>query len=531
MVFDLKRRVIEARAEAAYALAEVQLEGGDIASAAMGFAGQARDLRRRGLNSALARRGWFGVLAAAPGLGADCPALGEAITALTEVQASDLDGQRAQYGNYRALVSRLLEERAWELARCLAQLLSRWFPGDPRPAYAAARALDAQVSLSGKPQPDLLVRALDAYDVALAAAGHVGARRQWDTVLRVRKAALWLRYGGNRAEACAAALHAVEDIRRDRVAQLAEPYRLTVAHAWLHASSSITRLRGLDLLESSCRPETHPQIAYILADYLRSLDWRYYPTEHDRALALARATGAPRSLRAHLALIAELHEVIGRRGVATVGHLEQLLEAAPGGDAEAYYKVAVHLAQPGDGQGLGRALPAALLVAPTASTPADSVVLAQLACLLRCGPELELAKRICQAASAPETKSPHGQAAWAVAVPVLLGQWVAWSDIRDLMAAAVRAYVQAATPPSFGFGALGARLVALDEYELATVALQRSHTEAEGGTERARRSMAAHCLERGDLSSAARWLFTDVAIQGVGADFPSPTGPVVDPNP
>lgn len=503
MAFDLKSRVLRARAEAAYAIAEVQLESGDVESAASGFAGQARDLSRRQIHPELVRRGWFGVLDAAGFLGRRCPALKEALAGLSHVRAVELDGAEAQYGRYRGLLSTLLSSGAWEETEALARLLTRWFPNDPRPAYVMARACDGAARTGDE---DAARRALDGYDIAAAAAAHVGARRQWSSVLGIRKAALLLRYRAAGADGPKRALRAIEDLDRSGVRHLAEPYQWVVAHAWVHSDASIMRLRALDLLESLLSPATKSRVSAILDDYLRSLDWRYYPTEHDRAVSLARATGASARTFAHLEMIAEVHEILGRGRAATVEHLVRLATASePDGDAARYYEAAIDSVRDGvvvaDTKTADRTELAALLGAePRAPQLAH-------ACLcLRRNPDEDAARRILSQFEGAGAATPHTQASLTLAVPTLLKHWRSWADIRPAMVRAVDRYLELAPAPTFGFSALGDHLAVLDEMELAARAYVRAEAVGEAITERARLHMASHCLKRDQRAEATSWL-------------------------
>jgi hypothetical protein len=141
--FNFKGKVVVARAEAAVALAQIQLEHGSTWAAARGFASQARDLRRRGLSPDLERRAWLGVLVAGAGEGSSCPGLEEAVWALREIPADELRGQVGPYHKYRDTLRRLLIEGAAPMAQTFGALVSQWYPGDPRPAYGTARALEA----------------------------------------------------------------------------------------------------------------------------------------------------------------------------------------------------------------------------------------------------------------------------------------------------------------------------------------------------------------------------------------------------
>jgi hypothetical protein len=518
--FNFKGKVVVARAEAAVALAQIQLEHGSTWAAARGFASQARDLRRRGLSPDLERRAWLGVLVAGAGEGSSCPGLEEAVWALREIPADELRGQVGPYHKYRDTLRRLLIEGAAPMAQTFGALVSQWYPGDPRPAYGTARALEAALPGRAAGQREVLARrALEWYDRTLTIAVQAGVSRQWRVVVGIRKAGVLLRYlRGSDPDAARRALGEVECVERGTVGGLAAPYRLVVAHAWLHSSNSIVRLRALDLLDELASRGHREDVAAVLEDYVSCLDWTYYATEHDRAKAIAIQTGvSPGALR-QLELLADLHDALGRDSHATVEHLGRLRDAGKTAVHDVYFTVAIAIAGSSEVSAVslaGSPPPdddeVARLHASWMSGSVDAVGVALAALWLHRNPDPGHAHSLLVAASHPSLRTPQGQVCLTLALPVLLRHWRQWSSIHGEVVRAVERYLRYTRPPSFGFGVLALALADLGEWELAGRAALRAHAQGEPADCGLRERLAAHAMSRGEPESATRWLLPALA--------------------
>lgn len=515
MFADFKKRLVATRTQGAYAFAEAQLSSGDLRGAATLFAQQARDVSGRGMAQQLALRGWTGVLGAATKIWQrqrelPQPELGEAVAGMVGASLADLPEPWRHYEAFRALVRALLEAESAVLPE-LAVVLVRLFPRDPRPAYALGRGYELQIQAG---DASLASACIDAYTTALVAAKEAGTGAQWEAPLKVRIARLWGLAASSKEDGRRRALGLIESLDPSTLASLEVPYRLSAAEVALGSERSMVRLRALDaLVDLALDMETRPAVVAIVGRYLQELGWLYYPTEVDRirsVLATADSEGPGGqvgAVAAHLGLLEDLRRISEEAAVARA-HLERLRESAVAtGDAigRVYYAQALRVAA---GATLDKAAVASALSSRDVGG-LDPRWVALAALLADAEPTVMHLRPLLLALTRPVAPSVHSLAALALALPRLLEYWNAWPELLDLQRDAVGRYLGGAPCPSFGFAALGLRLLAHGEEPLARAAGLRCLSTSEvreAGRDTLLRALAARELDCGEPQRAVGWL-------------------------
>ena len=533
MVFgELKSQLLTRKAQGAYFVADTALASGELDRAARLYRSTARELASADVEPRLQVQGWLGMircgeqqLAARRAPGRE---LAEAISALGQQRRAALPDAWSSYDAWRALMIDLLALDVGKAAD-LGRVLARWFPSDPRPHYALGRAWEAQVERAGGSDARLRItrKAIGAYQAAIAASGEQGCRPRWEPTLRVRIAGLmWRHVRPLDPEASAGAARQLADLDRGALADLAPPYRVTVAQIWLGQGRAMDRLRALDMLESAAGdPAFTPSVIRGVEGYLESLGWNYYATEQDRVRAIVERCasslgplGVRRALR-YLDLLRELRQVAGSNEGATVEHLQRLLslETEAHGDSvtAAYYWAALALLRQPDAplaEALDRALGAAQthLDALPSRLMREPVALALGALHQLRHPEPRRVRELLSAFAARVYQVPHVQSSFGLLLPTLLSHWHAWPDLQPAMRDGIARFIHVGLRPSYGFAAVGVALIGLGEPELAHTAAARALAEPDREPPALltdlKLALAAGALEEGKAHEAVRWL-------------------------
>ena len=519
--------MVVVRAEGALVAAELLLERGDPEGALRLFSHQARDLGRRSIAAEVRRRAWFGALGAFGSLldggKGDPGVVEEVVKGVLPCERRDLPAVWRRYEDFRGLVGAMLSARMPQVS-VLTWALCVWFEGDPRPFYAHGRALELRLASTREAGERLRhVRdALSAYQSALGAAASVGAEARWRPVLSARIVRLLMEHRADDAEALPEALSLLDAMERETLRRLAPPYRFAMAVAQLRSSRSMDRLRALDALEQLMADARFRDAGQAVVEgYLESLDWSFYSTEQDRARAIVSAFGggAAKRIGAYLDLLQALHGAMGRHSQPDKGHLERLLEASLIADGESvsatFYRVAIRLAEAGEGEGeeaLRGALSASGITGegPELALSDEPLAMALESLRQRVHPERQVVRALLAAFVRREHRVPHVQAAFALLVPLLVRQWGSWVELQVEMRRAVGVYLQHAPAPSVGFAALGVALFAVGEPRLAEKAARRALAEVEvedrAVLEPLLGRLAKEALDAAEPARAVEWL-------------------------
>ncbi len=487
--------------------------------------------------------------------------IAEFVHGVAPCRRRDLPTGWGDYAAFRGLVNRLLAAEVVEVVD-LTGALCAWFDDDPRPSYAHGRALELRLDAAGPAlargaRAARVAEAVAAYKGALGAAIRVGAQARWRPTLHARVARLLLRHRADDPESIAEAAALVEALDREAVRRLPTPLRFAVAVAWLGGSASaMSRLRALDALAeiNEAAPDYRAASLEVTERYLESLDWGFYSTEQDRARALldTLAGGSISRTLAYLDLLQDLHGVLGRHSRPDRRHLARLRETSEDDPlACLYYDVALSIhdasgdaadVDPRDGAEdpsrqhldgaedqnrqrldgaedrsrqrrdvVAQALARHGITAQGPALALDTLPELALESLRqRCHPDRGVARALLVAFARPQHRTPHAQAALALALPTLLSRWREWVELQVELRRALGLFIQHAPMPAAGFAPLGVAMIALDEPELAEHAARRALTaldrEAPAHLHDLLRALAQRALDAGHPARAVEWL-------------------------